>query len=98
MKLKVILFLIIVNIDDHHYFCVLQSAFEGQPFQYPLRNVKHDDNDMKVPPAAPNASATTQGQAGTSHGGVVVGARGKHGHSGKDEGGRNSKRARGEAR
>ncbi|RHZ83119.1 hypothetical protein Glove_99g357 [Diversispora epigaea] len=68
------------------------DAFEGQRSQYPLRSVKHEDNDMKVPPAAPNASTTAQGQAGTSHGGVVVGARGKHGHSGKDEGGRSSKR------
>ncbi|CAG8514784.1 9300_t:CDS:2 [Diversispora eburnea] len=64
--------------------------FEEEP--KPSMGVKYEDNDMKVPPAAPNASTTTQGQAGTSHGGVVVGARGKHGHSGKDEGGRSSKR------
>ncbi|CAG8616429.1 27667_t:CDS:2 [Dentiscutata erythropus] len=65
------------------------DSFDGQPFQYPSRSVKHDDNDMKAPPAAANASTTTQGQAGASQGGVGAGR--KHAHSGKDEG-RNNKR------
>ncbi|GBB97559.1 hypothetical protein RclHR1_03000002 [Rhizophagus clarus] len=60
------------------------DSFEGQLYQYPLRAVKSEDNDMKVPPTANSA---VQGQAGTTHGGT----RGKHGHSGKDEG-RPSKR------
>ncbi|CAG8745217.1 13100_t:CDS:2 [Racocetra fulgida] len=65
------------------------DSFDGQPFQYPSRSVKHDDNDMKAPPAAANASTATQGQAGASQGGVGAGR--KHAHSGKDEG-RNNKR------
>ena len=60
------------------------SSFEGLPYQYPLRVVKSEDNDMKAPPAVNSA---VQGQAGTTHGGT----RGKHGHNGKDEG-RPSKR------
>ncbi|CAG8522482.1 5057_t:CDS:2 [Funneliformis caledonium] len=50
----------------------------GQPYQYPSRVVKSEDNDMRVPPTVTSA---VQGQAGATHGGT----RGKHGHNGKDE-------------
>ncbi|CAI2178761.1 2655_t:CDS:2 [Funneliformis geosporum] len=55
------------------------DSFEGQPYQYPSRAVKSEDNNMRVPPTVPSA---VQGQAGATHGGT----RGKHGHNGKDEG------------
>ncbi|CAG8442862.1 7973_t:CDS:10 [Ambispora gerdemannii] len=36
------------------------NSFEGQPFEYPLRSVKHEDNDMKAPMVSVSAS-TSQG-------------------------------------
>ncbi|CAG8455355.1 13898_t:CDS:2 [Ambispora leptoticha] len=59
------------NALSHPYFeeepCPSMNSFEGQLFEYPLRSVKHEDNDMKAPMVAVSANASQGVTAALKH-------------------------------